>query len=155
MAKQTVSRTALGTAICRLIEQYQPKQTRLFYDPVAKELVGAPIKFLMQFAAMRNLTVRQTDAVADGCRCQAVALDFRHRTLTYSGFPKALSSCPGSGCRECRLPREISQACGAELGCVRRRTHRSVPGCAIIISAFQLSAAAPEPSRWAHASSVV
>jgi methyltransferase (TIGR00027 family) len=66
MAKQTVSRTALGTAICRLIEQYQPEQTRLFYDPVAKELVGAPIRFLMQFASMRTLTMKQTDAVAKG-----------------------------------------------------------------------------------------
>jgi methyltransferase (TIGR00027 family) len=66
MAQQTVGRTALGTAICRLIEQYQPEKTRLFYDPVARELVGAPIRFLMQFAAMRNLTMKQTDAAAIG-----------------------------------------------------------------------------------------
>jgi methyltransferase (TIGR00027 family) len=66
MAKQTVSRTALGAAICRLIEQYQPERTRLFYDPVAQELVGGPIRFLMQFANMRNFTVKQTDAIAKG-----------------------------------------------------------------------------------------
>lgn len=66
MAKQTVSRTALGAATCRLIEQYQPEKTRLFYDPVVKELVGAPIRVLMQFAGMRNFTIKQTDAVATG-----------------------------------------------------------------------------------------
>ena len=66
MAKQTVSRTALGAAICRLIEQYQPEKTRLFYDPVARELVGAPIRFLMRFASMRNYTKKQTDAAAIG-----------------------------------------------------------------------------------------
>jgi len=66
MAKQTVSRTALGAAICRLIEQCQLEKTRLFYDPVAKELVGGPIRFLMQFANMRNFTMKQTDAVAKG-----------------------------------------------------------------------------------------
>ncbi len=66
MANPTISRTALGTAICRLIEQYQPKQTRLFDDPVAKALVGAPIHAMMQFSALRNYTVKQTDAVARG-----------------------------------------------------------------------------------------
>ena len=66
MAKQTVSRTALGAVICRMIEQYQPEKIRLFDDPVAKELVGSTIKFLVQFGGMRNLTVRQTDAVAKG-----------------------------------------------------------------------------------------
>jgi methyltransferase (TIGR00027 family) len=66
MAKQTVGRTALGAAICRLIEQYQPEETRLFCDPVGKEVVGGPIKFLMQFATMRNYTIKRTDAAAKG-----------------------------------------------------------------------------------------
>jgi methyltransferase (TIGR00027 family) len=66
MAKQNVGRTALGTAICRLIEQYEPDETRLFDDAIAKELVGAPIRVMMQLAAMRKFTVKQTDAVAQG-----------------------------------------------------------------------------------------
>lgn len=66
MAKQNVGRTALGTAICRLIEQYQPDETRLFNDPVVKVLVGIPIQVMMQFAGMRNLTIKQTDTVAPG-----------------------------------------------------------------------------------------
>jgi methyltransferase (TIGR00027 family) len=66
MAKQTASRTALGAVVCRMIEQYQPENTRLFHDPIAKGLVGGPIRWMMQFAPMRNVTVKQTDAVAKG-----------------------------------------------------------------------------------------
>ncbi len=66
MAEQNVGRTALGAATCRLIEQYRPADTRLFNDPVVKSLVGTPIRVLLQFASMRNLTIKQTDAVAVG-----------------------------------------------------------------------------------------
>jgi methyltransferase (TIGR00027 family) len=66
MAKRTVSRTALGAATCRLIEQYQPAATRLFVDPLVKDLVGAPIRILLGFAPMRRFTIQQTDAVAAG-----------------------------------------------------------------------------------------
>jgi methyltransferase (TIGR00027 family) len=66
MAKQNVGRTALGAATCRMIEQYQPAETRLLDDPVVKDLVGPLIRFLMQFAGMRRLTVQQTDAVMKG-----------------------------------------------------------------------------------------
>jgi methyltransferase (TIGR00027 family) len=66
MAKQTVSRTALGTATMRLIEQYQLERTRLFNDPVVEDLVGTPIRFLMKFGAMRHLTLQQSDAITKG-----------------------------------------------------------------------------------------
>jgi len=66
MAKQTVSRTALGAATMRMIEQYQPDETRLFRDSVVKDLVGAPIRLLMQFEAMRRFTIDQSDAITKG-----------------------------------------------------------------------------------------
>src|SRR5215475_6275769 len=66
MAKQSVGNTALGAATCRLIEQYQPEETRLFNDPLVKDLVGAPIRALMQFVSMRNLTMQQMDAITPG-----------------------------------------------------------------------------------------
>jgi methyltransferase (TIGR00027 family) len=66
MAKQTVGRTALGAAVCRLIEQYQPEETRLFNDPVVKGLVGAPIRVMLQIPAMRSFTIQQTDGIAPG-----------------------------------------------------------------------------------------
>jgi methyltransferase (TIGR00027 family) len=66
MATQRVGNTALGAAVCRLIEQYQPEETRLFSDPLVKGMVGAPIRVLMQFASMRNLTMQQMDAITPG-----------------------------------------------------------------------------------------
>lgn len=66
MASEGVGNTAIGAAVCRLIEQYQPDEMRLFDDPVVKDLVGAPLRIAMRFAPMRSLTVNQTDAVAKG-----------------------------------------------------------------------------------------
>jgi methyltransferase (TIGR00027 family) len=66
MANQRVSNTALGAATCRLIEQSQPEKTRLFHDAVVKDLVGTPIRALMQSARMRNYTIKQTDAIMPG-----------------------------------------------------------------------------------------
>ena len=66
MANQRVGNTALGAAICRLIEQYQPEKIRLFDDPVVKDLIATPFRVLMQFASMRNFTVTQTDAITPG-----------------------------------------------------------------------------------------
>lgn len=66
MAKPTVGRTALGAAICRLIEQYQPAEARLFNDAVVKDLVGAPVRLMMQLAILRSFTIKQTDSVGRG-----------------------------------------------------------------------------------------
>jgi methyltransferase (TIGR00027 family) len=66
VARQNVSRTALGTAICRLIEQYQPEDTRLFLDPIVRDFIGKPIEFMMRFPSMRNLTFNQTEAISKG-----------------------------------------------------------------------------------------
>lgn len=66
MSKKAVGRTALGAAVCRLIEQYQGENTRLFFDPVVKDLVGTPLKAMMGFSAMRDFTVQQTDMIMDG-----------------------------------------------------------------------------------------
>ena len=66
MAEEKVGNTALGAAICRLIEQYQPEKIRLFNDPVVKYLIGTPLRVLMQFASMRKFTVKQTEASMQG-----------------------------------------------------------------------------------------
>ena len=66
MASPRVGNTAVGAAVCRLIEQYQPETQRLFNDPVVESLMSAPVRFLMRFAAMRNFTVKQTDGVLAG-----------------------------------------------------------------------------------------
>lgn len=66
MANQRVSNTALGAATCRLIEQYQPESTRLFHDPLVKDLVGTSIRALMRFASMRNVAIQRMDDITPG-----------------------------------------------------------------------------------------
>jgi methyltransferase (TIGR00027 family) len=66
MAQKGVGNTALGAAICRLIEQYEPVDTRLFNDPVVKDLVGTPIRLILQLPSMRKYTMKQTDAIMPG-----------------------------------------------------------------------------------------
>jgi len=108
MAKQSVGRTALGTAICRLIEQYQSDETRLFNDPVAKELVGAPIRVMMQLAMMRNYTIKQTDAVAPGIFgvqiCRTRYIDDAVQAALSKGIKQLVILGAGLDTRPCRLP---------------------------------------------------
>jgi methyltransferase (TIGR00027 family) len=108
MAKQTVSRTALGAVICRLIEQCQLEKVRLFYDPVAKELVGGPIRFLMQFASMRNFTMKQTDAVAKGIYgvqiCRTRYIDDVVQAAISQGIKQLVILGAGYDTRPYRLP---------------------------------------------------
>ncbi len=108
MAKQSVSRTALGAAICRLIEQYQPEGTRLFDDPVVKELVGLPIRLMMGLASMRNLTVRQTDAVAQGIYgaqiCRTRYIDDTVQSVLGQGVGQLVILGAGLDTRPYRLP---------------------------------------------------
>jgi methyltransferase (TIGR00027 family) len=108
MAQQTVGRTALGAAICRLIEQYQPDKTRLFYDPVVKELVGPPIRLLMQFAIMRRYTIRQTDAVATGIYgvqvCRTRYIDDAVQAAVSQGIRQLVILGAGFDTRAYRLP---------------------------------------------------
>ncbi len=91
MVKRSVGNTALGAAVCRLIEQYQPEKTRLFHDPVVKNLVGTLMRVLMQFKSMRNFAIKQTDAFTQGIY----------------------------GAQICRT-RFLDEAAGTELGGVRR-----------------------------------
>lgn len=61
-----VGNTALGAAVCRLIEQYQPGETRLFDDPLVQFLVGGPLRVMVRFGGMRNLAMCQMDAITTG-----------------------------------------------------------------------------------------
>jgi methyltransferase (TIGR00027 family) len=91
-----------------MIEQYQPAKTRLFDDPVAKELVGGPIRFMMQFAAMRNLTVQQTDAVAKGIYgaqiCRTRYIDAVVQAAISQGIKQLVIMGAGYDTRPYRLP---------------------------------------------------
>jgi methyltransferase (TIGR00027 family) len=108
MAKQTVSRTALGAAICRMIEQYQPAPTRLFNDAVVKDLVGAPVRVMMQAAFMRSLTVKQTDAVGAGIFgaqiCRTRYIDDAVQAALRQGIGQLVILGAGLDTRPYRLP---------------------------------------------------
>jgi methyltransferase (TIGR00027 family) len=108
MAKQTVSRTALGAGVCRLIEQYQPEETRLFNDPIVKDLVGATIRWMMQLAVMRNFTMQQTDAVAKGIFgaqiCRTRYIDDAAQAALAQGFTQVVILGAGFDTRPYRLP---------------------------------------------------
>ena len=66
MAEKGISNTALGAAICRMIEQYEPAATRLFVDPFAEAFVGPVVHLLLRFRGMRRLTMSQMDAITPG-----------------------------------------------------------------------------------------
>ena len=108
MAKRTVSNTALGAAICRLIEQYQPEDTRLFDDLVIKDLVGAPIRWMMASAAIRRFTVKQTDAVAAGIYgaqvCRTRCIDEAVQAGLARGIDQVVILGAGYDTRPYRLP---------------------------------------------------
>ncbi len=108
MAKQTVSRTALGTATMRLIEQYQPERTRLFNDPVVKDLVGTLIRFLMRFGAMRGLTLQQSDAITKGIYgaqiCRTRYIDDAVQSALAHGIDQIVILGAGLDTRPYRLP---------------------------------------------------
>jgi methyltransferase (TIGR00027 family) len=108
MAARGVGSTALGAAVCRLIEQYQPKETRLFDDPVVKDLVGAPLRVMMQFAAVRNFTIKRTDAVGKGIYgaqvCRTCFIDDVAQTALSGGIGQAVMLGAGYDTRAYRLP---------------------------------------------------
>jgi methyltransferase (TIGR00027 family) len=66
MASRNVGKTALDAAMCRLIEQYQPGEARLFKDAIVKDMVEISIRPMMELASTRNFTMKQIDAVAPG-----------------------------------------------------------------------------------------
>jgi methyltransferase (TIGR00027 family) len=108
MAKQTVGRTALGAAVCRLIEQYQPQEKRLFTDPIVKGLVGTPLRVMLQFASLRNFTVRQTDGIADGIFgaqiCRTRYIDDAVQVALNQGIAQLVILGAGLDTRPYRLP---------------------------------------------------
>jgi methyltransferase (TIGR00027 family) len=108
MAKKTVGRTALGAAVCRLIEQYQPQETRLFNDPVVRGLVATPIRVMMQFASLRNFTIQQTDGVAVGIFgaqiCRTRYIDDAVQAALRQGIGQVVILGAGLDTRPYRLP---------------------------------------------------
>jgi methyltransferase (TIGR00027 family) len=108
MAKRSVGNTAVGAAVCRLIEQYQPDDKRLFNDPIIKDIIGQPISFLMQIAPMRALTVNRTEAALKGLYgsqvCRARYIDDVVQGALSGGIGQLVILGAGYDTRAYRLP---------------------------------------------------
>lgn len=59
-------RTAYVAAYARLIEQYEPKETRLFNDSFVKNFFSNYISFIMQFTIIRNILIFMYNATSTG-----------------------------------------------------------------------------------------
>ncbi|BBB93490.1 class I SAM-dependent methyltransferase [Methylomusa anaerophila] len=66
MANKKSGQTAFNVAAIRLIEQYQPKDLRLFTDPVIKNLFNWPNRFLLGFKIIRDWLIRFSDKQTKG-----------------------------------------------------------------------------------------
>jgi methyltransferase (TIGR00027 family) len=108
MEKQSVGNTALGAALCRLIEQSEPEETRLFSDPMVKYLIGPFIWALMQFASVRNFTIKKTDAIMQGIYgaqiCRTRFIDDAVQATLSQGIRQLVILGAGFDTRPYRLP---------------------------------------------------
>ena len=108
MAGQGVGNTALGAAVCRLLEQYQAEETRLFNDPVVKDLVGGLVRVVMRFGIMRRFTIKQMDGVAKGIFgvqvCRTRFIDDAVQAALSEGIGQLVILGAGLDTRPYRLP---------------------------------------------------
>jgi methyltransferase (TIGR00027 family) len=108
MSKKAVGGTALGAAICRLIEAYQPEATRICTDTLAKELIPPIYHIMLQSASMRNFTVEKTEAVAAGIYgaqvCRTRCIDEAVSRHLAAGMKQLVILGAGLDSRAYRLP---------------------------------------------------
>ncbi len=108
MSKQGVANTALGAAVFRLIEQYEPEEMRLFTDPVVKNLLGPSIRWLVPFAAVRKLTINRTEAMmgkgVEGCQiCRTRFIDDSLQSALSAGMKQVVILGAGFDTRPYRI----------------------------------------------------
>ncbi|WXG42185.1 MAG: SAM-dependent methyltransferase [Candidatus Freyarchaeum deiterrae] len=107
MTEQRFGHTALGTAVCRFIEQFQPEETRLFNDSIVKDMVGTSIRALMQSARMRNFMIKRTDSIMQGIYgaqiCRTRFIDDAVQTALSQGIEQLVILGAGFDTRPYRL----------------------------------------------------
>jgi methyltransferase (TIGR00027 family) len=106
--KQGVGSTALGVATFRLIEQYQPKEIRMFDDPVVRDLLDAPTQAMMQFASTRVFMIEQMEAIGKGLYggqvCRTRYIDDAVEAALAAGINQVVILGAGFDTRPYRLP---------------------------------------------------
>jgi methyltransferase (TIGR00027 family) len=66
MAASGVGNTAIGAAVCRLIEQFEPPLFRLFDDPIVGSLLGSFVSLPLFFSAVRWYALKRMDKITPG-----------------------------------------------------------------------------------------
>ena len=58
--------TAYGSAAVRLMEQFEPEITRLFYDPVVYHITNNILRYALKFKSVRNYFIRSSEKIMPG-----------------------------------------------------------------------------------------
>lgn len=108
MANKKSGQTAFNVAAGRLAEQYQPKEIRLFTDPVIKNLFSWPIRFLMGFKIIRDWLLRFSDNKTKGIYgsqiCRTKYIDDSLQSAIESGSEQVVILGAGLDTRPYRIP---------------------------------------------------
>lgn len=105
MAKKQVGNTASGAAACRLIEQYQPENIRLFNDPLVKDLLPALARMLMKSASLRTFMIKAFLPGIYGAQiCRTRYIDEAVQTAIAQGIEQVVILGAGLDTRAYRLP---------------------------------------------------
>lgn len=101
-------RTAYDAAYARLIEQYEPEQERLFYDPVIKKIFNKPIQFLIHFKGIRKAMIAMYNFALNGIYglqvCRTRYIDDALKNAINNGVEQLVILGAGLDTRPYRIP---------------------------------------------------
>ncbi|AJQ28468.1 class I SAM-dependent methyltransferase [Pelosinus fermentans] len=101
-------KTAFLVASMRLIEQYQPKETQLFHDPVIKYFFSKIILFQMKFKFIRDMEILFSELMTKGAFgaliCRTKYIDDLLKTAMTNGIDQIVILGAGLDTRPYRIP---------------------------------------------------
>jgi methyltransferase (TIGR00027 family) len=111
-------KTAYVAAYARLIEQYEPKETRLFNDSFVKNFFSNYLSFIMKFTIVRKLLISMYNATSTGLFglqvCRTKYIDERLKEAMDNGIEQVVILGAGFDTRLYRIP-DINRMRGFEV----------------------------------------
>ena len=111
-------KTAYVTAYARLIEQYEPRETRLFNDSFVKNFFSNYLSFIMKFTIVRNLLIFMYNATLTGLFglqvCRTKYIDVKLKEAMDKGIEQVVILGAGFDTRLYRIP-DINRMRGFEV----------------------------------------
>jgi methyltransferase (TIGR00027 family) len=108
MTARGVINTAIGAAVCRLIEQFEPPQLRLFDDPIVGSLLGPFVSLPLFFSAARWYALKRMDKITPGLYgaqvCRTRTIDDAVLSALAQGIDQLVILGAGLDSRAYRLP---------------------------------------------------